>query len=954
MLRRMTPWLVTLAVVVGSMVALSVRPVSAVTDTGADYVVVVGVPGLRWDDLSPTETPSLWALAEHGAIGALSVRSAGDPTCPIDGWLTLGAGNFASWGDENADVITCPPIDVTIEEPDGIGANVPQQPVAVDYNGRQAWGAVPGALAEAVRCTTAVGPGAAIAAARPFGRVDRYSPELPQQDTAAVLSACVLSIVDAGTVAGTGDTRAAEVAAADDTLGRVLAARPANSLVLVAGLSDTGADHRLHVAIADGPGWDRSWITSASTARDGYVALVDLAPTALTALGRELPAGRFDGHVATAADGRPAALADAILRPADADAEARAQGRTSGWFFTILAAAQLALFAALVPLLRRTYAHSGPPGPPLPPRVLMGGAELALTAAALVTPAALVADLVPWWRADRPTLVFAAVTIALTLAGTLAVRLARPWRVTLWPLGAVAAVAGLVVVADVLSGSTLQLNGVAGYSTLAGGRYAGIGTVGLGVLTAGVLLAAAALGQHMRRSRRPIVMVALGGAAVMLVGSPFLGAHAVGAVSLTAGVCVAAALSTGGWLSSSRIALTSAAGLVVTLGFALLDVRRPESERGSLGRILASLVDGTSGIAVQRATASNVAALVSPLTALTLAVAALVWFVLLRPWGGLKRLYGLKPAVRAALAGTAVTSLSAGVLGGSALHVAGAAAAVAAPLAALTALRVLHHAADRTRPVVIHPVEDQDPRAAEGTPPEARPARPTPPPGSAAVVGDPATPRAEPDAGGPPAPDAPPESPRAASPGAAASPAAGAAAAVSSAEGSTVGVSPKAGLGGAASTAEAGAGSAAAGVSPAEGAPAVSSSAESPTVAVSPTVAAASSAGDPAAAVSTAGDPATAASTMGGPTAAAASAGGPPAAGLPAAASKADDPAAASPVAASSTAAAAPAVGSPGVIFPDGEDGEAVVIETTGVVVSRPEPDPVDPVDPVDPASATS
>nr|WP_063746842.1 hypothetical protein [Catenuloplanes japonicus] len=741
MLSRFTPWLVSLAVVIGSMVALSVRPVAAVADTDADYVVVVGVPGLRWDDLSPTETPSLWALAEHGAIGALSVRSAGDPTCPIDGWLTLGAGNYASWGDENADVTTCPPVDVTIEEPDGIGANVPEQPIAVDYNGRQAWGAVPGALAEAVRCTTAVGPGAAIAAARPFGRVDRYSPELPQQDTATVLSACVLSIVDAGTVAGTGDTRAAEVAAADDTLGRVLAARPPNSLVMVAGLSDTGADHRLHVAIADGPGWDRSWITSASTARDGYVALVDLAPTALTALGRELPAGRFDGHAATSADGRPAALVDAIARPADADAEARAQGRTSGWFFTILAAVQIAMFAALVPLLRRTYAHSGPPGPPLPPRWAMSGAELALTAAALVTPAALVADLVPWWRAGRPTFVFAAVTIALTLAGTLAVRLARPYKVTLWPLGAVAATAAVVVVADVLSGSTLQLNGVAGYSTLAGGRYAGIGTVGLGVLTAGVLLGAAALGQHMRRSRRPLVMVALGGTAVMVVGSPFLGAHAVGAVSLTAGVCVAAALSTGGWLSVSRIALTSAAGLVVTLGFALLDVRRPESERGSLGRILASLVDGTSGIAVQRATASNVVSLVSPLTALTIAVAALVWFVLLRPWGGLKRLFGLKPAVRAALAGTAVSSLTAGVLGGSALHVAGAAASVAAPLAALTALRVLDHAADRTRPPVlplIDPEPDQDPqpRTAAGTTPAVPAVTPRETPGVSAAAAD--------------------------------------------------------------------------------------------------------------------------------------------------------------------------------------------------------------------------
>jgi len=45
-----------------------------------------------------------------------------------------------------------------------------------------------------------------------------------------------------------------------------------------------------------------------------------------------------------------------------------------------------------------------------------------------------------------------------------------------------------------------------------------------------------------------------------------------------------------------------------------------------------------------------------------------------------------------------VAVLIAGVLNGSALTVAGAAAAAAVPTAVLTALRVLLHAADRTRP----------------------------------------------------------------------------------------------------------------------------------------------------------------------------------------------------------------------------------------------------------------
>src|SRR5215207_7487210 len=61
----------------------------------AGYVIIAGVPGLRWDDVSADKTPTLWKLAQRGSIGSLAVRSAHVPTCPADGWVTLGAGNFA-------------------------------------------------------------------------------------------------------------------------------------------------------------------------------------------------------------------------------------------------------------------------------------------------------------------------------------------------------------------------------------------------------------------------------------------------------------------------------------------------------------------------------------------------------------------------------------------------------------------------------------------------------------------------------------------------------------------------------------------------------------------------------------------------------------------------------------------------------------------------------------------
>ncbi|BCL17022.1 hypothetical protein GCM10017556_47610 [Micromonospora sagamiensis] len=699
MLRRVAPLLLTLLVAVLGVTALAAEPDRAPRRPTADFVVIAGAPGLRWDDVDPETTPTLWRMAENGSIGSLSVRSARRPTCPVDGWLTLGAGNFAAWN-TNRPAGTCPAVDVKVEQPDGFGANLPQQESVVLHNQeRLPWGAVPGALAESVRCAVAVGPGAAVAAARPFGRVDRYEPTLPA-DPAPLLGSCVLSIIDLGTVSG--EDRAARDAAArraDAALARVLAARPQQSLVLVAGVSDTAAPARLHVAVADGPGWERGWLTSASTGRDGYLQLADLAPTALTVLGRPLPERNFTGRAATPVDGRPADLRAAIDAPADADREAGAQRRVARWFFVLLAGFQVLLAVAVLPLLRRARRHAGPVGPTPVPRSVVATVEVLLVAAALAIPAALVADLVPWWRGDHAGWYFAVVTALLLAGATALVRFAPGHDRTLGPLGAVAGLTTLVVGVDVLTGARLQLNGVVGYSALEGGRYAGLGTVGLGAFLAGVLLTAGWLAQRVDRRWRPTVVVAVGTAAVVVVGSPYLGSDSVGAIALTAGVTVAAVICTGGWLTLSRLVWASMAGLAVTIGLGVLDLRRPPTDRGSLGRFLAALGEGRAGLTVHRSSTANFDTLVgSPLTVLAVVGAVLVWFALFQPWGGLLRLFGIYPAMRAAMAGTAVAAVTGGLLGGSALDVAGAAGALVVPMAALASLRVLDHATDRTQP----------------------------------------------------------------------------------------------------------------------------------------------------------------------------------------------------------------------------------------------------------------
>ena len=696
--RRFLPLLLILLAVAASSVGLAVRPATGAPQGTADYVVVAGAAGLRWDDVDAQRTPTLWQLASRGSIGWMSVRSASATTCPSDGWLTLGAGNYTQW--ETSRVAgQCPAITPALDRTDNIGANVRDQREVVRTNqDRQPYGAVPGALAESVRCTVAVGPGAAIAAARPFGRVDRYEPALPE-DPQKLLSECVLSIVDLGTVTGEGEARRRAVAAADAGLAEVLAVRPQRSLLVVAGLSDTDSASRLHVAIADGPGWDAGWLTSGGTGRDGYVQLIDLAPTILTVLNRAVPERLFAGRAAFTVAGRTGDLAGAVSGGNDSDLRAGAQRRVTDRFFTVLWVVQLVLFLLVVPLMIRARRHAGPTGPASPPRILLTGVEMLLSASALAIPAALLADGAPWWRADRPGLTFAAITLALVVVATAAVRLGPGYRHTLWPMAAVAGAGAAVVGTDLLTGAQLQLNGVAGYSAVEGSRYAGVGTVGLGVLVAGALLLAGCLAQRVRRPWRPLIVVLIGGFAVVMVGSPYLGADPVGAVAVTAGVSVAAAISTGGWLTVSRFAWAGLAGVVVTIVLAVVDLLRPVLEQGSLGRFLTALANGTGGPTMQRVATENARSLLdSPLTVLAVGGALMLAFAHFSPWGGLNRLFGLHPAIRAAGAGTTVAVLFAGVFSGSALSVAGAAAALTVPLAALTALRVLDHAADRTRP----------------------------------------------------------------------------------------------------------------------------------------------------------------------------------------------------------------------------------------------------------------
>lgn len=690
-----------LGVLLADVVPVGAAPAGNGAVKRASHVLVVGIAGLRWDDLDAANSPTLWGLAKTGSIGVLTDRAVPSYTCPGDGWLTLGAGSRAQYdnasqgsscGQTRVSTATSEDGSATLEQPGG------------DQNAQA--GALPGALATAVSCTTAVGSGAAIGAARPSGLIDRYEARLPT-NPGPLLAACPLTMVDAGTVAATdGADRAQQVRDADDELAQVLAARPAGSTVLVVGLSDTEAPARLHVAIASGAGFDNGWLTSGTTERTGYVQLVDVAPTVLGALGGQRP-DTFQGQPWVRAAGRPGS--DAALRSdqhnlVDADRLSVASAHESGRFVTVLVLVQVALYVAAALLLAQLRRPPGPAANRRRPRLARTLVELASAACALVIPAMLLADLAPWWRAPRAGWTLVGVVVGIVAVLT-AITWLGPWRrLRFGRIGAAGTMTALVIGLDALTGAHLELDNVVGYAAVTGDRYTGLGMIGLGAFLAAVLMVAGCVATRVRRRLRAPVVVLIGAMAVLIAGSPFLGGDAAGGIGVTAGVAVAAVIATGGWLTLTRLGWAIVAGVLVTSGFAAVDLLRPVDQRGHLGRFLTNLFGGQAVPALSRVLEANMVATgSSPLTVLAVLVGVFWMAVLMRPMGGMRRVYGLFPAMRGALVGTTVAGVVAGLLAGGGLIVAAAAASVATPLMILCCVQVQADA------VAVPPIGDAAP-----------------------------------------------------------------------------------------------------------------------------------------------------------------------------------------------------------------------------------------------------
>ncbi len=624
------------------------------------HVIVVGVAGLRWEDVSRTRTPALARLVDQGSDGTLSVRSAPSVTCPGEGWLTVGAGTYAAVvnpSDVEPDA-GCGVREAPAVKREGRGAVVTEMPRIRELNDQLRFGAKPGSLGTEVFCSSAVGPGGALAAADKEGKVDNYATQLPQNPS-GLLRRCPLTVVDAGAVAddASGARRQASLTAVDRQLRAIESHRPADSVIMVVGVSETDAHQpRLHVVAAEGGPFTPGWLHSPSTRRTPYVQLSDVAPTVLELLRHNVPDAMAGRPLAGGEQGRPASVDEIVRRLADTDTHAVAQRSVMVTFDIGLGALLLvALAGTLWLLVRRSR------GKAVPRMALRAGGWVGLALAA-VPVATFLANLVPWWRTRWPMLsivVAVAIAAVIVLAVAALAGVVDPLRDRMRTrVIALSGVTLLVLSIDGITGCWLQMDSLLGYSPLVAGRFVGFGNIAFSVLTAAAVLFAAFLAHGHSRMVALSIVTVIALPTIAIEGLPQWGSDFGGMLTLVPAFVVIALLSAQLRVTWIRVAVSVGCGAALVLGISWLDYLRPEESRSHFGRFFQSIIDGSAFTMIHRKISANLDTLfLGPQTIAGFALVVLLIVVIFRPTRILRNAYDEMPVLRVALVGTAVAAI---------------------------------------------------------------------------------------------------------------------------------------------------------------------------------------------------------------------------------------------------------------------------------------------------------
>ena len=641
--------------------AASPAPRPADTAAPAPRVVIVSIPRLGWEDVTPTNMATVTEVADRGAVGSLSVKTIGRRTSAAEGYASIATGARATAPDGaqasgygRSEVLPSGQTALTAQAAAGHPAGraevlVPGIDTVADANGGTHQGAETGALGRALHAggwRTAVVANhdgragqrdrtAAVAMADPSGRVDLGSvstglTDAPAGDAlrrtdldalAQAVSALppqrVAALVEIGDVAWADDAHAAPAARrqavrrADRALARVLGTLdPTRDVVMVLSPVAPVAFERPTPFVIAGPGITTGLATSATTRRPGYVTLPDIGPTVLDRAGRARSTAMSGTPITAKA--RTTSGAQRISAAREAIAETRFIDRAAGTF--IVSYPIVFESWSFLVLLLLAARHQGERAPRvtrwLGPVVVWIGVVISVVPvlALLLGGATLRSWHLPIWFTVLWLLGGAVGLAALGAARGLTARSRLASRGPWLAVVVTAAFTWLVLVIDVLTGARLQFDTPLGNSPTGAGRFSGVGNLAFGLLAASTLLLAWTIAAELtRRGRRSLgvtAAAALFAVALVVDGAPGLGSDVGGALVLTPVAVVSCWLLAGRRLSWRPIAVGIGGAAAAVAVFGLIDLTRPASDRTHFGRLLAG-DDHSRDVIIRKAIAAG-------------------------------------------------------------------------------------------------------------------------------------------------------------------------------------------------------------------------------------------------------------------------------------------------------------------------------------------------------------
>ena len=579
-------WRWALLLLVLGAVFIGLRGIHALADEPqqsaifTDQVVVVGVTGRT--ELTPADRAVLGTHLDGAQAGTVSIRPRYVGDCAAAGWTTLGAGRRAAV--------------------EGLCAPDVQNGKVTDWAERQAAAAARrgdaqlGTLAGSVPgCVAAVGPGAALAAAKPDGSVASYqSPE--EFVTGGMQTQCSITLVDAGPLS-------------DQIITQLGGRRDITLIVTGVGPAAGSDDPSLQVIYRLGttlPGL----LTSASTQREGIVTLTDLTRTLID----------FGAPGSTVAiDGSPFAVYDADLTLDEINAKINSVAALSDAApigYLVLGLAGSVLFVILVAgvLLGRFL---------LPKLILtLGGV---LPAAMMLTGA------VPWQKSSSPGLVVSIVVVAwsaiLTALALLVGRLAQ--------VPAIIAATALSVAAftfDAALGGVMQPGSLINSRPIFGLRWYGFGNVTFAAYaSAGLILAGYVAHRYLATGRRVAAIVAVavvGFGIVICEGWPSMGSDFGGVIALTPAVLWLMLALSGVKITWPKLLAIAGSAVLVIAVISVLDWLRGPDRRTHLGNFVQRILDGDALDVISRKAVASADTIVSVVGIGSLLIGVVLWIVI--------------------------------------------------------------------------------------------------------------------------------------------------------------------------------------------------------------------------------------------------------------------------------------------------------------------------------------